>query len=135
MRRTYFVDTWFLIASIEARDSHHRIAQRLAMAIVDADLVTHDAVLTELLAYFSDEGSYARQQAARVVRSAFAKMEVISTSGELFHAALDRYEQRPDKAYSQVDCMSMIVMEQRGIRHVLTNDHHFSQAGFIVVNQ
>jgi predicted nucleic acid-binding protein len=29
----------------------------------------------------------------------------------------------------------MVVMEQRGIRHVLTNDHHFAQAGFVVVSE
>jgi predicted nucleic acid-binding protein len=26
------------------------------------------------------------------------------------------------------------VMEQRGITHVLTNDHHFRQDGFVVVS-
>ena len=135
MRRTYFVDTWFFIARMDPRDAHHQTARRLGPLITDAQLVTHDAVLTEVLAYFSDEGAYARREEARAVRSAFAKMDVVSSSGELFHAALDRYEQRPDKEYSLVDCMSMVVMEQRGIRHVLTNDHHFSQAGFVVVNQ
>jgi uncharacterized protein len=135
MRRTYFVDTWFFIARMDPRDAHHRTARRLDLLITDAQLVTHDAVLTEVLAYFSDEGAYARREAARAVRSAFMKLDVVSSSGELFHAALDRYEQRLDKEYSLGDCMSMVVMEQRGIRHVLTNDHHFSQAGFVVVNQ
>jgi predicted nucleic acid-binding protein len=31
--------------------------------------------------------------------------------------------------------MSMEVMERRGITHVLTNDHHFRQEGFTVVNE
>lgn len=39
------------------------------------------------------------------------------------------------RTYSLVDCISMVVMEERGIQHVLTNDHHFTQAGFTVVNQ
>ena len=135
MRLTYFVDTWFFIATMEPGDAHHRAARRLATTVAGAKLVTHDAVLTEVLAYFSDEGAYARGRAVRAVRSAFLNMEVVSTSGEVFHAALDRYEQRPDKEYSLVDCMSMVVMERLGILHVLTNDHHFSQAGFTVVNQ
>lgn len=29
----------------------------------------------------------------------------------------------------------MVLMEERGIRQVLTNDHHFAQAGFTVVNE
>ena len=51
-----------------------------------------------------------------------------------FARALDLYEARPDKEYSLVDCMSMVVMRERGITHVLTNDHHFRQEGFTVVN-
>ena len=49
--------------------------------------------------------------------------------------ALDLYSQRPDKEYSLVDCMSMVLMRERGITHVLTNDHHFRQEGFTVVNE
>ena len=32
-----------------------------------------------------------------------------------------------------VDCMSMVLMERRRITHILTNDHHFRQEGFILV--
>ncbi|HEY0159385.1 MAG TPA: nucleic acid-binding protein [Thermoanaerobaculia bacterium] len=97
--------------------------------------MTHDAVLTEVLTYFSGAGAHARTLAATMVRDALHDMLVVTVDRPLFLAGLERYEQRPDKEYSLVDCMSMIVMEQRGIRHVLTNDHHFSQAGFVVVNQ
>jgi uncharacterized protein len=40
-----------------------------------------------------------------------------------------------DKAYSLVDCMSMSLMRERGITHILTNDHHFRQEGFTLVNE
>ena len=45
------------------------------------------------------------------------------------------YAARPDKEYSLVDCMSMVVMKARNIDHVLTNDRHFSQEGFVVVSE
>jgi predicted nucleic acid-binding protein len=48
--------------------------------------------------------------------------------------ALYLYSLRVDKAYSLVDCMSMVVMQDRGITHVLTNDHHFRQEGFTVLS-
>jgi predicted nucleic acid-binding protein len=35
-----------------------------------------------------------------------------------------------DKEYSLTDCLSMRIMEQRGIEEVLTADQHFAQAGF-----
>jgi predicted nucleic acid-binding protein len=131
----YFVDTWFLVALFDARDSDHARALRVDRAVRGATLVTHDGILSEFLAFVSSEGERIRLRAARVVREVLRERVVVETDRSLFLAALTRYEQRPDKEYSLVDCMSMVVMEQRGIRHVLTNDHHFSQAGFVVVNQ
>jgi predicted nucleic acid-binding protein len=132
--REYFVDTWLLIASLDRDDQHHAQARRLGATLQDAPLVTHDAVLTELLAYFSSDGSRLRQTAVDTVRNVLRRWTVLPAGRDLFIAALDRYAARPDKEYSLTDCMSMVVMEERGIRHVLTNDHHFAQAGFIVVN-
>jgi len=40
------------------------------------------------------------------------------------------YEQRPDKGYSLVDCISMQTMRREGVIDVLTNDRHFQQEGF-----
>ena len=34
-----------------------------------------------------------------------------------------------------VDCMSVVVREERGIRHLLADDHPFTQAGLVVVSQ
>jgi predicted nucleic acid-binding protein len=132
---TYFADAWFFIALFDRRDSHHERAYRLSQQLGATPVVTHDAVLTEVLTYFSEEGAHARAIAVRGIRSAVLSYEVLAVQRQLFIAGLDRYAARPDKGFSHVDCMSMIIMEERGIRHVLTNDHHFSQAGFIVVNQ
>ena len=43
------------------------------------------------------------------------------------------YSQRADKSYSCVDCMSMVVMEDRNITEVLTLDRHFSQEAFVLL--
>jgi predicted nucleic acid-binding protein len=134
MTRRYFVDTWYFIALVDTHDAHHRQVIRLSRLVEGAELVTHDAVLTEMLAFFSEEGARIRSVAVQSVRRAIKRMEVVSSS-DLFLPALDRYEARPDTEYSLVDCMSMVLMEQRGIHYVLTNDHHFAQAGFTVVSQ
>ena len=135
MPETYFADAWYFVALLDPRDSHHRDALRVEARVRAAQVVTHDGVLSEVLTYFSGAGAHARILAAALVRDALDEMLVFTVERPLFLAALAQYEQRPDKEYSLVDCMSMVVMEQRGIRHVLTNDHHFSQAGFVVVNQ
>ena len=131
----YFADAWFFIALFDRRDSHHARAMRVAGRVPAIDLVTHEAVLTEVLASFSDDGAFARQRAVEGARATMRNSDVITPDRALFLRALDRYAARPDKEYSLVDCMSMLVMEDRGIRHVLTNDHHFTQAGFTVVSE
>jgi predicted nucleic acid-binding protein len=133
--RTYFVDSWLIIASLDRDDEHHARARRIGSELSTAHLVTHDGVLTEVLAYFSGDGSRMRQGAVEAVRNIRHRWAVLPVDRQLFDAGLDRYAARLDKGYSHVDCMSMVLMESRGIHHVLTNDHHFLQAGFTVVNQ
>lgn len=64
---------------------------------------------------------------------------LLSESDDLHEAALRQarrlrdatglYADRRDKEWSGVDCMSMVVMADRGIDEILTHDHHFEQAG------
>ena len=132
----YFLDTWFLIAEFNRFDSHHVRARRLRASLGKALLVTHDGVLTEFLTFFAEMGRANRTRAAQVVRrlALESRMAVVPADRSLFIDALNLYEARPDKEYSLVDCMSMTLMKQRGITHVLTNDHHFAQEGFVVLS-
>jgi len=43
------------------------------------------------------------------------------------------FNQRIDKQWSLVDCISFVVMRERKLSAALTADHHFSQAGFKVL--
>jgi uncharacterized protein len=130
----YFADAWFLIALANRFDGHHAAARRLEALLARHAVVTHDAVLSEVLTYFSGGDSYTRQLAVDMVRRALREFRVEIANRELFLLALDFYESRRDKQYSLVDCMSMEVMKQRGITHVLTHDHHFRQEGFTVLS-
>lgn len=134
MKPLYFADAWYFIARLDRWDSHHLAAKSLDRIVHRESLVTHDGVFSEVLAHFSDAGAQARAAAVQTVRRVTLEATVIPSDRLLFARALDLYARRPDKEYSLVDCMSMVVMEERGIRHVLTNDHHFAQAGFVVVN-
>jgi predicted nucleic acid-binding protein len=134
MTEMFFADAWYFIALLEPRDSHNRNARRLARLIAQKPVVTSEPVLTEVLTYFADEGARVRTLAAQMVRAAIRDLAVVSVDRSLFLRALQLYEARPDKEYSLVDCMSMQLMRDRGITHVLTNDHHFRQEGFQVVN-
>jgi predicted nucleic acid-binding protein len=132
----YLVDTWFLVAHFNRRDPDHDHAERMWRTIDQAQMVTHDAVLAEFLTFFAEFGPTLRQKAARAVRNlSLLRFEVVAQDRARFLQALALYEQRLDKGYSFADCVSMVVMRERGITHVLTNDHHFREEGFTVLNQ
>ena len=134
--RRYFVDTWYLIALTDRFDANHALALRIEPITRGHALVTHDAVLTEYLTFFADAGSVTRQMAVRRVRAILEQPQwTVVRASDLFLFAIDLYSRRPDKEYSLVDCMSMTLMRERGITQVLTNDHHFRQEGFTVVNE
>ena len=133
----YFVDTWFVIAQLHEADPDHCFALHTARQLSDASFVTHDGVLTELLTFFSSYGEFWWRETAAFARKVIAnrRYTTLPLSRELFLEALEMYERRLDKEYSLVDCMSMRIMLRLGIKHVLTNDHHFKQEGFILVNE
>ena len=135
MPSSYFVDTWFFVALHDRFDQHHFRVRTLLNRYANESLVTHEAVLTEMLAFFSAQGPHARAIAVAAARGALRDIGVLSHDRGLFERALDLYAARPDKEYSLVDCMSMVVMRDLGITHVLTNDHHFEQEGFLLVNE
>jgi predicted nucleic acid-binding protein len=48
----------------------------------------------------------------------------------LFARGFELYRTRTDKDWGLTDCISFVVMEERGIREALAYDQHFIQAGF-----
>ena len=47
-----------------------------------------------------------------------------------FRTALERYASRSDQTWGLTDCLSFLVMEERGITEALAHDRDFEQAGF-----
>ena len=57
-------------------------------------------------------------------------VEILPLSEELYERAFELYRNRPDKEWGITDCISFIVMQDRGLTEALTTDEHFEQAGF-----
>jgi predicted nucleic acid-binding protein len=57
-------------------------------------------------------------------------IEIVERTPELYRAAFDLFSKRMDKEWSLTDCLSFVVMQQRGLTEALTPDEHFVQAGF-----
>jgi uncharacterized protein len=130
-----FLDAAPLIALINPRDQHHKKVVMAFSGLGQTELITTDAVLTEMLNYYAERGVYFRARALEAVKSLMARpdVNVVHHSKYLFHLALERFEERQDKGYSLTDCLSMIVMETHNVQTVLTTDSHFRQAGFTVI--
>ena len=113
----------------------HQTAINALSAVEGAELLTTDAVLTEVLNYYAERGDYFRREALRIVKNLMTRDDsnLIYHGKYLFHLALERFEDRQDKGYSLTDCMSMIVMGSDGLQEVLTSDQHFRQAGFTIL--
>ena len=124
-----FVDTQYLLALVNSADQDHRAALQRSRGRVGRLLTT-----TWVLVEFANALSSVewRGRAARFLRGFEAEsfVEVVPPTHEQFLRALERYEQRPDKDWSLTDCISFLLMEERGVVEALTADRHFEQAGF-----
>lgn len=133
--RLVFADTLYWGAVLHPLDQYRTQVIRAREALGDVGLVTTDEVLTELLDGLAQRGSHLREAASRAVRTILndRRVTVHPQSRESFLAGLRLYEQRDDKGYSLVDCISMTTMRRQGISEVLTNDRHFMQEGFQIL--
>ena len=127
-----FADAFFYVALLNRDDNYH--ARALAFASQSGiRIITTEWVLIEVADAFAR--SRTRQKIPGFISAleANALTEIIAASSVLFHRGLELYQSRSDKAWTLTDCTSFVVMKDRGISSVLTQDKHFSQAGFSVV--
>ncbi|MCA1631612.1 MAG: PIN domain-containing protein [Acidobacteria bacterium] len=124
-----FVDTSFVVALINDRNQHHTRASELANLLDGCPLLTTDAVLIEI------GNALARNfkgQAVEIITDFLAseEVEIVHLHAALFASAFELYRTHTDKAWGMVDCVSFVVMQERGLVDALTNDKDFAQAGF-----
>jgi predicted nucleic acid-binding protein len=124
----YFADTSLFVAFLNARDEHHGLAVEYVSDESNV-LVTTDWVLVELGNFVSKWR--ARRRFVPFVRDLRADrlVDIVPPAADVFKQALDLYHRRPDKQWSMTDCLSFVVMRDRGLTEALTADHHFVQAG------
>ncbi len=127
-----FVDTGFWIAFFHQRDVLHGKARSLFNDINNrrGRLLCTSAVLIETLDGLASHG--ARHQGATLRRMVeqSRRLEVVTIDEALFGRGWDLYASRSDKSWSLTDCLSFVVMQERGCSEAPAHDHHFEQAGF-----
>jgi uncharacterized protein len=133
--RLVFADTLYWGAVLNPYDQYRSQAIRTRKVLGEVLLVTTDEILAELLDGLAQRGPNLREATAQAVRRILddGRVTVHPQTRQSFLEGLRLYEQRSDKGYSLVDCVSMTTMRHHGINEVLTNDHHFIQEGFKVL--
>jgi predicted nucleic acid-binding protein len=133
--KAVFADTGYWIACVDPKDVHYIDARKHSEVLVNVSVVTSEMVLTELLAHFSNKGSFYRKQAIIWLEKikTNANVVIVPQTSDLFWSACKWYAKRPDKNWSLTDCASFEIMKRRHIKDALAYDHHFEQAGFITL--
>jgi predicted nucleic acid-binding protein len=133
--RAVFADTLYWYGLANPRDQWHPVVLQARARLGPVLIVTTEEVLTEFLTAMSGGGEHLRRTAATLVQTILAdeSTKVLPQTHFSFLRGLELYEQRADKAYSLVDCISMNSMRDEGLTAILANDHHFTQEGFTIL--
>ncbi len=126
---TRFADAFYFLALLNSGDAAHAAAFHLANA-GGMRMVTTAWVLCEVADAMAAPAN--RPLFLRLIEGfrTLGSVEVVAPDPDLFDRGLDLYARRPDKGWSLTDCISFVVMTDRGLTDALTGDHHFEQAGF-----
>lgn len=131
-RDEVFLDTTYAVAISSPSDQLHLRALELAAELerAKAKIVTTRGVMLEIGNALSKRRY--RSAAVRLLRGLRAdpNVEIVSLTDELFDKALDLFLSRMDKEWGMIDCVSFVVMTNRGMTKALAADDHFEQAGF-----
>lgn len=124
------LDTVFVQALFNQRDQYHARASTLLPRVRNAaEVWVTEAVLVEIGNALS---AFNRQAAVQFIEQCYRtdNLSVVSVDSSLLNRALHLYAARPDKSWGMTDCISFVVMRERGLTDAVTADRHFVQAGF-----
>jgi predicted nucleic acid-binding protein len=127
-----FLDASYVIALAIPRDQHHVKAMEIR-----SRLQSKSTILITTLAVALEIGNALSAQKYRSAASGLLRalnndkmIEVMPIGEDLYRNGLKLFTDRIDKAWSLTDCISFLVMQDRGLTDALTTDRHFEQAGF-----
>ena len=131
-----FLDTSGLVAVVNTDDKWHTAAEAAWQSLIASRLpLTTSLVLIEL------GDGLARIQYRQLAIDLYDRLqtsprvEVIQTTPADESQGWELFRQRSDKQWGMTDCISMIIMKQRGITDVFSSDRDFAQAGFNILLQ
>lgn len=135
MAEAVLIDTWGWLALGHRRDTRHREVKALYQKLQKkgARLYTTDYVLDEVITLLFRRESFA--EAVRFMEGIFqtaqaGRLTVERVTSERFASAWElrkRFQDKPKISFT--DLASMVIMREREIAKILTEDEHFMQVG------
>jgi hypothetical protein len=127
-----FADTFYFLALLQVDDEAHSRSMGFSENRSEP-LLTTAWVLTEVADALAMPGM--RESFTRLLTALWVDPSciIVPPTQTLFDQGVELYAKRPDKDWSLTDCISFVVMRDRGITQALTGDHHFEQAGFMAL--
>jgi hypothetical protein len=136
MPEAVFWDTSAFVALGNRDDDLHvsAVAVNNELARQKAHILTTDAVLIEVANSFSKVAF--RPLAQRIIgalqqSTRMGAATLVHVDERLWQGGWDLFVKRPDKEWGLTDCISLVIMQERGVLRAFTSDHHFEQAGLI----
>lgn len=130
-----FIDTWGWLALRDKGERHHREA----VAVFNAALSAHAAMLTS--DYVLDEtftllfrrlSAHKARESVEALMSAAedGSVQVATINPARFREAVRlrlKFKDKPEISFT--DFTSLVVMQESGVKRILTEDRHFAQVG------
>jgi hypothetical protein len=126
-----FLDTSAIYALADSGDRNHLRAVELFRQVLDSGeiILTQSYILVEAAALLQHRLGLA--SALQFLQDAEA-FETHWVTSEDHRAGTDLLAERGQRQLSLVDCVSFLVMRQRGARQALAFDEDFEREGFII---
>jgi predicted nucleic acid-binding protein len=134
-RRPVLIDTWALIALINRAEMLHGKAVAVSGRLRKQKRVrvVTEWTLTEFLGGAAKQPlrDFAVQMIDQLRQS--PTVQIIPADSADWQLGFDLYKSRPDKEWSMVDCISILLCQRLGITDVFSADRHFEQAGLQIL--
>jgi len=130
--RIVFADAAFYVAALSARDVNHARAEAIGRTFCER-VVTTEYILLEVATFVCESAHRAVFLGLLQALQKDPEVTIVPTSADLWQRGVALFAARPDKDWSLTDCISFVVMQDRGITDALAADHHFEQAGFVAL--
>lgn len=125
------LDATFVAGYLNPRDQYHAEAvKRLPQVKAASEVVITEAVLVEVGNLL--HATQHRLRAAEFIGNCYVtdNITVVPLDTDLLIRALAFYRQHTDKSWGLTDCISFVIMRDRGVTIAVTADSDFQQAGF-----